>query len=313
MIWPEVLSQAPEFSEQVDGDLKIWWQASQPYLLDSASSIDMAVAAGALAPSLAHAFVAGYRCALERLLPNIVSKEQIVSFCVSESGGTHPRAILTTLRQQGACYLLNGQKTWSTLAPLATTLLVAASIGQVRNRQQIKIVCLAALAEGVEIIVRPAAAFLPNVPHGIVTFKNTVVQQHALLVGDGYADFIKPFRSIEDLYITAAALGYIVRWARQARWPAVLVEQLTLLISAAIGLDGLAAQSSMMHLGLAELLDRFQLFLQNARAEIAKAPSQILTEWQRDTAIFSVAAKVRALRRQKAQQRWATMDSASTG
>lgn len=302
-IWPESLTQslAGDFDAQVG--LRDWWQAIQPQLLDCESSVDAALCGGTLAPTLGHAFVGGYRCALERLAPGLVAKNDVVSFCVSESGGAHPKAILATLQPQASSgYLLNGQKTWSTLAPSATTLLVAASNGELAGRKQLKMARVAAQAAGVIIAPRPPAPFLPNVPHAVVTFNNVFVAEAAILPGDGYADFIKPFRSLEDLHVTAAALGYIARWARQATWPADLIEQILLLGAAAIGLDRFDVRGPAMHLALADFLERFQLLLNAAQAEIDQAPAETLAEWRRDAAVFLVAAKARGLRREKARQ-----------
>ena len=61
--------------------------------------------------------------------------------------------------------------------------------------------------------------FVPEISHGTVAFSDVPVDSGSILPGDGYSEYIKPFRTIEDLHVFAAILGFIFRIACLFRWP----------------------------------------------------------------------------------------------
>src|SRR5437588_11886352 len=88
------------------------------------STVDRAAAGGFVADRIGYAFLAGYRAALARLDPTLSR----ASLCATEEGGAHPRAIKTRLApQRDGAFVLDGEKTFATLASAAETLLVVAS------------------------------------------------------------------------------------------------------------------------------------------------------------------------------------------
>ena len=93
------------------------------------STVDRAAAGGFVADRIGFAFLAGYRAALPKLDPTLFR----ASLCASESGGAHPRAIKTRLRPRDGAFVLDGEKTFATLASAADTLLVVASRGKRRG------------------------------------------------------------------------------------------------------------------------------------------------------------------------------------
>ena len=56
------------------------------------------------------------------------------------------------------------------------------------------------------------------------------------LPGDGYLDYVKPFRTIEDIHVVGATLGYLVGLARRTRASATLIAELS---ADLVALDGL--------------------------------------------------------------------------
>ena len=286
-----------------------WWRQHVKRLGDIPGTGARAAIAGALAPSLGHAFVAGYRYALERLAPNLVALDEVVSFAVSEVGGAHPKAIESRLVAAPNGFLLSGEKSWSTLAPLASTLLVAAAVGQPQgSRKDLKMVRIPAKLAGIAVVTRAETPFMPNVPHAVVTFHDVAVAASQILPGDGYADFIKPFRTLEDIHVTAAGIGYLLRLARLWQWPGPLCESLLMTAAAADALAAMSPVSPSVHLGLAGLLNRFQALASEADLLLQTNDSELAADWRRDAVVFGVAGNARRQRRERA---WEILNATS--
>ncbi len=73
--------------------------------------MDRAVAGGFLADRIGYAFAAGYEAALRRLAPDL-PEGPIVSLCITEKEGAHPRAIKARLdkRPLGRLYPYGGEE-----------------------------------------------------------------------------------------------------------------------------------------------------------------------------------------------------------
>ncbi|MCA9708944.1 MAG: acyl-CoA dehydrogenase family protein, partial [Myxococcales bacterium] len=174
-----------------------------------------AVTGGALADRLGLAFAAGYRSALLAL----TGEASHAALCITEEGGAHPRAIRTRVDVDGDTASLTGTKAWSTLAGSARTLLVAASIGHEGDRNRLRVVRVPADAEGVTLHAMPPTPFTPEIPHYRVELSGVRVPAEAILEGDGYDRVIKPFRTVEDVHVVAAAAAHVVAVGRRAGWP----------------------------------------------------------------------------------------------
>ena len=48
---------------------------------------------------------------------------------------------------------------------------------------------------------RPPTPFAPEIPHARITLANVTVRDEDVLPGDGYARYLKPFRTIEDTFV----------------------------------------------------------------------------------------------------------------
>jgi acyl-CoA dehydrogenase len=251
-----------------------------------AASIDRAAAGGVIADRLGYAFLAGYRAALGVLDPSVTR----ASLCATEEGGAHPRAIRARIIPSDGGYTLTGKKTFATLASAARTLLVVVSEGEVDARNRLRVVRLPARRAGITIRDRPPLAFAPEIPHAEVTFENVHVAPSELLAADGYADVLKPFRTLEDAHVTAAWLGWAVR---EMAHDHALVEQALASISALRAVSERDASSPETHLVLAGVLAEAS---DVARACDAGIPGdQARARWLRDRPLL-VAGKVRGLR-----------------
>jgi acyl-CoA dehydrogenase len=271
-----------------------------------AASIDRAVAGGFLADRVAYAFAAGYEAALRRLVPGL-PKGPIVSLCVTESGGGHPRAIQTRLdrRPPAGGFVLTGEKTFITAALEAEILLVAASVGtDPDGKNRIRMVRVDRHAPGVTVAVMPDLPFVPEISHGTVSFDGVAVDEGDVLAGDGYADYIKPFRTIEDLSVLGAVMGYLLGAALSFSWPRESVLKLLALIASAGTIARGDPGSPAVHLALAGLTDLFDRFLAEIEPLWERADAETRARWMRDRGLLAVAEKARRARLAAAWERY---------
>jgi hypothetical protein len=153
----------------------------------------------------------------------------------------------------------------------------------------------------------PATPFVPEVPHAGLQLDKLLVSAAALLPGDGYDTYVKPFRTLEDLHVTLAVLAYLLREARARRWPAQFTEPLvaTLTLLAALAAeDALAAGT---HVALAGALQlAHQLYAQAQPLWQGAGDDPAAARWLRDTGLFGIAV---AARRQRAERAWEQLGS----
>ena len=255
---------------------------------------DHAVRGGYEADRVGGAFVAGYSAALRTLVPGAPLR---TSLCATESGGAHPKAIQTRLDADGR---LVGHKRWSTYATEAELLLVVATTGiDDAGRSRLKLVRVAPDAPGVTVTPMPPPPFTPEVAHAEVTL-DTHVAPGDILPGDGYTDYVKPFRTIEDIHVHGAMLGWMLGLAARHTWPHELVERM---LAAVAGLRTLAAAPPLApttHLALAGIIALTRELAE--RAPWATLEPDALARWRRDRPLFEVAGKARAARLEAAWQ-----------
>lgn len=247
------------------------------------SRIVTLIARAAGADRLAGAFRHGYAAALRALVPS-VGDDEVVALCATEEGGAHPKAIHTVFSEGR----LTWRKGYVTGGTEATRLLVVAREAEGGT---LRLVSVDARAPGVSIVALPALPFVPELPHAAVVLDGA---RGEALPGDGYADYLKPFRTIEDIHVYAATVGYLGGVGRRSGWPPATLARL-----AAVGvmLDGLAARdprAAETHFALegALALGR-QLFDACEWASVEEAER---ARWVRDRPLLEVAGKVRALR-----------------
>ncbi len=267
-------------------------------------SIDRAVRGGHDAGGLGAAFVAGYGAALQALVPGAPRR---TSLCATEQGGAHPRAIATTLSTTGADgaplegdLRLVGHKRWSTLATEAELLLVVASTGvDGSGKNRLKLVRVSPRAAGVTITPMPPPPFAPDVGHAEIQL-DTRVAVTAVLPGDGYSDYLKPFRTVEDLHVHGALLGWMLGLAARHAWPREQVERLLAAVASIRSLAAAPPLAPATHLALAGAIAVTRELVE--RAPWTTLDPDALARWQRDRPLLEVAGKARDARRDAAWQ-----------
>src|SRR4051812_46156360 len=214
--------------------LTAWWDATAAARARHPATVDRALIGGAHADRLGFAFAGGYAPALHALVPAL--GDSIAALCATEDKGAHPRAIQTRLEPAaGGGYTLTGRKKWATVGNLAASLLVVATTGDGADGvPRLRIVRVPARATGVTI-TPTSAPFVPEVPHAELALDHVAVAEADLLPGDGYADYLKPFRTVEDIHVHAALIGYLIGVARRHQ-----LAQLDRLIALAASVRALA-------------------------------------------------------------------------
>jgi hypothetical protein len=301
---------SPVAADDVAGWWRTCWERD-----DGAAPIDRAIAAGFRADRMAGAFAAGYQAALRALVagppagaaPPIASGVlpggAIGALCATETGGNHPRAIATRLAPRpGGGFTLAGSKRWSTMAPLADVLLIVASEGaDAAGRSRIRVARVEANTPGMTISTMAPPAFMPEVPHAVLALDGVEIGAAAVLPGDGYTRYVKPFRTVEDLHIHGAVLGYLVSVSRRAAGAQGVTERLVAAVAATQGLAGLDPSAAETHVAVAGLLAQDARLIDEVDWSGAEPAER--ERWQRDRAVFgAVAAQVREQRRQRAWQ-----------
>ena len=270
---------------------------------------------GFVADRPAWAMVAGHQAAVRRLAwerggLDLLPDGGIVAFCASEEGGAHPRAVRSSLtKMPDGGFRLDGRKRWATLAPSAAALLVIASVGRDGDRNRLRALCVPSDRPGIEISpmeLGDRAPTNPEVRHAVVDLTEVPVAAGEVMDGDGYADAIKPFRTIEDLYIGAATTAYNLALARRFGWPEAAVEDLLLLLVAAGALAFGPLDEPAAHLGVAALARATA----RVRADHAEhwdlVDEAAAAAWRRAAAGGGVAARAKELRRRGAWTRLAS-------
>lgn len=262
--------------------------------LDVQDSVERAALGGRAATALGWAFASGYVAALGRLAPGLGGG--LAALCASETGGPQPKAILSTLTPRAAGgWELSGEKSFVTLGAHCEHLVVVARTGlDAQGRPSLRAACIPSRREGLAFEACPALPFAPEIDHARIRMQAVVVQDDELLPGDGYDDVLKPFRTIEDTHVLAAAVGYGVRVARESAWDAVWVEQAASCIASLRAVGAAPARAPETHLTLAGALAQARRLLDEGAW--SSAPEATRLAWERDRRLLDVARAAREAR-----------------
>lgn len=286
-------------------DVADWWAVWRSLGPIADGPAARAIAGGFAADRVGWAFASGYQAALHALVPDL-SHDTLAAFCVTEAQGNRPRDIRTTITPQADGMLrIEGAKRWTTLGPSGTVLLIVGALAGASDakRPTLRVAQVPVPTPGLVLKVMPTTRFVPEVPHAEVLMQDLRVSAGALLPGDGYDRYVKPFRTIEDVHVTLAVLAYLLREARARHWPAVFTEQLvaTMVLFSELATED--AHAATTHVALAGALHVAHRLYADAQSLWAAAgeddPAGM--RWQRDAALFEVAGTAR---RQRAQRAW---------
>jgi acyl-CoA dehydrogenase len=278
-----------------------WWPRHRAIAADHPDPIHQAIVGGFVADRVGWAFASGYQAALRALVHDLPA-DRICSLCVTEADGNAPKAIKSTLRRDGANYLLDGSKQWTTLGPEGALFLVAARDADAAGeRPSLKVMRVASDAPGVTVEAMPPTRFVPEVPHARLRFDGVRVEASSLLPGDGYDQYVKRFRTVEDIHVQAAVLSYLMREAQRLSWPEGWIERLSALLASLGKLSDMPPENAETHLSLAGALAIGAGLIGEAEAFWLKsAADPAALRWARDRELLKVASGAREQRTRRA-------------
>lgn len=278
------------------GTVGEWWPRWLAVAARHPSSIDRAIAGGCDADRLGWAFAAGYQAALRALLPSLPD-DVLAALCVTEAEGNHPKAIRTTLTTDATGSRISGEKRWTTLGPDGGLFIVIArEAGSREERPSLKAVQLRSGIAGLSVLPMPPTRFVPEVPHARIQLEEVRVEPDAVLAGDAYERYVKPFRTVEDIHVHAATLGYLVAEARARVWPPAWIERAAAALQSLARLAGQDPLAPATHIALAGALAIGHGLIEEAERHWAAQEDEPAERWRRDRELLGVAGSARERR-----------------
>lgn len=137
-----------------------------------------------------------------------------------------------TTRWDGA--QLNGSKDFVTTGDAVQWLLVSAREEGADESPRLGLFAVEPTAAGVALTPGPSLPIVPDIPHARLQLAGAPAKR---LAGDGWSDYVKPFRTHEDLHVLAALTAWLYgvalrergratcsfvcwqSWAARRKWP----------------------------------------------------------------------------------------------
>jgi len=302
-----LLRASPEAAECPD--VARWWPAYRALAATWKNPMDRAIVAGFSSDRVAWAFASGYQCALAALFPSL-PEDALAALCVTEEEGNYPRAIRATLKRAASGWRLDGAKRWTTLGPQGALFLVLARDAEVEGeRPALRVARVPSSAPGVRVEPMPATRFVPEVPHARLAFDAVPLGEDALLPGDGWALYAKPFRTVEDAHVNAGVIGYLLREARRLAWPQGWIARAAALLLALRALAAEDPSRAQTHVALDGILETAAALRDEAATHWNASPADAArARWLRDRDLLAVASSARA---QRSASAWRTLTGTS--
>ncbi len=146
----------------------------------------------------------------KRYLPLMAKGNLTVSFAVSEpKHGARPKLLTSTANLQDKSYLLNGEKTYLTNAPIAGLFIVIAITGQDKDQKKFSAFLVSTEDEGLVVKPRLKFDFLKPALHGGIKLNNCRIPVSAMLgeKDTAYSNIVIPFSDAENIILMGAVTG----------------------------------------------------------------------------------------------------------
>ena len=290
MSWLERLDHA--VSQPLLSNLDDTWAA----LLDrlgSVSPFELAVLGGKAMPTPGLAFLAGYQAALRVLWPS--APESLGALCASEKRSVRPADM--HMRLDLEALRLNGSKDFVTGGHEADWLLVAARSEAPGEAPQISLAVVYPGEPGVRLAPLPALPLMPEVGHARLHLEQALCER---LAGDGWDAYVKPFRTLEDLYVLSALTAWLYGIGRGNGWSQGLMLRLLALLAGCAEGSRQSPESPACHLLLGGLFAQFGEMRDEINKALAESEGEWANLWMRDQGILEIASAARAKRLAKA-------------
>lgn len=145
-----------------------------------------------------------------KYLPQMVQGKTIASFAVSEpKHGARPKLMTSTATSEDNYYILNGEKTYLTNAPVAGLFIVVAITGEDQKQKKFSAFLVSPSDEGVTVKPKLKFDFLKPSLHGGIQLQNCRVSALNMLGENdtAYQNIVIPFSDVENVIMMGAATG----------------------------------------------------------------------------------------------------------
>ena len=269
--------------------------AAQLERLGTAAPFELAVLGGRAMATPGLAFLIGYQAALRVLWPS--APAALGALCATERRSVRPADMHSRLEG----LRVTGRKDFVTAGLEAEWLLVAARCEAAGESAQLKLAVVYPGEPGVTLEALPTLPLMPEVGHARLTLQQAACE---LLAGDGWDAYVKPFRSLEDLYVLAALVAWLYGVGQECAWPQALQLRLLGLLGGCAEGSRQCADSVGCHLLLGGLFAQFHALRGELDQALAAGPEQWAQLWQRDQGVLALATAARDKRLAKA---WAAV------
>lgn len=259
--------------------------------LGSVTPFELAVAGGRLMATPGLAFLVGYQAALRALWPS--APHSLGALCATEQRSLRPADMQTRLSDLRLC----GRKDFVTAGDAAEWLLIAARCEAPDERPRLSLAVVYAGEPGVTLEKLPSMALMPDISHGRVVLDSAPCE---LLAGDGWDAYVKPFRTLEDLYVLSAMVAWLYGVGQDCEWPQGLQLRLLGLLAGCAEVSRHNPSTAAGHVLLGGLFAQFKGLDDELNGALAAGPDSWREMWMRDKAVMDMAAGARAKRLAKA-------------
>lgn len=264
-----------------------------------------AVLAASHADRLSWAFFSGYQGAIQITFPEQTREGNVCAFCVNESGRKISEIETAIVDAQGRS-LLHGKKSWvlDGMQDLQMFILSRSAAGSVKGPGSLVCVQLPLRISGIALTGKQSQGPVPELPHAEVTFEGVELSVNQILEGDGYAEYAKPFRLREDIFVTGCTLAYLFGEGRLAAWPTTWAQQCIASIAGLYACSMLDPHCPETHVLTAGVLATASEAIRDTELFWESGAKDKLFRWHRDKTLLSLGKDAR---RQRVIKSWRSM------
>ena len=259
--------------------------------LGTVTPFELATVGGRLMATPGLAFLVGYQAALRMLWPS--APPSLGAMCATEQRSLRVADMQTRLND----LRVSGRKDFVTAGDAADWLLVAARSEESGETARLSLAVVYPGEPGVRVEKLPAIPLMPDISHGRLFLNNALCE---LLAGDGWDAYVKPFRTLEDIYVLSAMTAWLYGVGHDSDWSQALQLRLLALLAGCAEVSRQAPNNPVGHLLLGGLFAQFDGLKAEVNQALAEGPSHWAAMWQRDQAVMDLAAGARGKRLAKA-------------
>ncbi|VVN32876.1 hypothetical protein PS645_04923 [Pseudomonas fluorescens] len=288
MPWQTLLNRRDRLA--ADADLGDGF-ASLLQHLGTVTPFELAVLGGRLMSTPGLAFLVGYQAALRMLWPS--APLSLGALCATEQRSLRAADMQTRL----SGLRVSGCKDFVTAGDAADWLLIAARSEGPGEVARLSLAVVYPGEPGVQVEKLPPLPLMPDISHGRLILDSA---QCELLAGDGWDAYVKPFRTLEDVYVLSGMTAWLYGVGHDCDWPQTLQLRLLGLLAGCAEVSRQAPVNSVGHVMLGGLFAQFDQLKADIGQAMAAGPQKWALMWQRDQAVMDLASAARGKRLAKA-------------